>query len=266
MTDITATPPIVRWAVKIEYDGTGLVGWQRQNNGISVQELLENAAARMIGGQIVPSVTAGRTDAGVHAASIVVHLDFPAGTQFRSHQIRDGLSFHLKPHRVVVLDAAPVGAEWSARFSALWRRYRFTILNRPSRAALMENHAWHVKRPLNAELMQKGADYLLGRHDFSSFRASACQANSPMRTLDELSVRREGELIFIETQARSFLHHQVRNMVGSLALVGYGQWEPDKMGEVLAACDRRVAGPTAPSDGLCFLDVGYEENPFSKNS
>lgn len=251
-----------RWAIRIEYDGTGLVGWQRQNNGVSVQELIEAAASRLIGGKPVVSVAAGRTDAGVHASGLVVHLDFPTDRMFQRHHLRDGLSFHLKPHRVVVLDAAPVGPDWHARFSALWRRYRYTILNRPSRPALMDGQVWHVKRPLNAEAMQEGADYLLGRHDFSSFRATACQANSPLRTLDALNIQRIDTSILVETQARSFLHHQVRNMVGSLARVGSGQWAPAHMKTILEARDRRVAGPTAPPNGLCFTAVGYPANPF----
>ncbi|QDH17539.1 tRNA pseudouridine(38-40) synthase TruA [Swingsia samuiensis] len=256
---------IIRWAIRIEFDGTEYVGWQRQNNGISVQELIEKAASQLIGGRPVSSITAGRTDAGVHAAGLVVHLDFPADVVLNKRQIRDGMGFYLKPHPVVILDAAPVSLDWSARFSAIWRSYRFTILNRPSRPALHTNRVWHVKRPLNAAAMHEGAQYLLGCHDFSSFRAAACQANSPLRTLDVLNVHRENEFIFIETKARSFLHHQVRNMVGSLALVGTGKWEPRKMKCVLNAKNRAAAGPTSPPEGLCFMDVGYLDDPFLAN-
>ncbi len=266
LTDVVTETAIARWAVLIEYDGTDFVGWQRQKDGVSVQTLVEAAASRIASGHPVSSITAGRTDSGVHAAGLVVHLDFPAHTNFRSHQVRDGLSFHLKPHRVVILDAAPVSLDWSARFSATWRRYRYTIINRPSRPALMEGRAWHVKRPISIELMQEGANRMLGTHDFSSFRASACQANSPIRTLDELSIRRDGEYVLIETQARSFLHHQVRNMVGSLMMVGTKQWTPDRITQALEARDRRAAGQTAPSEGLCFLAVGYPDNPFLKKS
>lgn len=255
---------IARWAIRVEYDGSGFIGWQKQTEGLSVQSVIEAAAARIVGDRPVASVTAGRTDTGVHAAGIVVHLDFPADARLDIRQIRDGMSYFLKPHRVVVLEAAPVDLEWSARFSAVWRRYRYTIINRASRPVLQINQAWHVKRPIDIEVMQRGADHLLGRHDFTSFRATACQAKSPVRTLELLSIRREGELVIIDTQARSFLHHQVRNMVGSLALVGTKQWHHERMAEALAARDRRAAGPTAPPDGLCLMEVGYQEDPFRK--
>jgi len=251
-----------RWAIKIEYDGTGFVGWQRQNNGVSVQQLIEDAAAKLVGNHPVPSITAGRTDAGVHACGQVIQLDFPLPSTLDARQIRDGITHHLKPHRVVVLEAARPAPDWNARFSATWRSYRYTILNRPSRPALAEGQVWHIRRPLDAAKMHEAARHLLGQHDFSSFRASSCQANSPLRTLDLLTVRRDGQFIIVDTKARSFLHHQVRNMVGSLQMVGYGAWPPEKMAEILAACDRRKAGPTAPPDGLCFMNVGYEPDPF----
>jgi len=256
-------PGFRRWALKLEYDGTGLVGWQRQNNGVSVQELLESAAARLIGGRPLSSATAGRTDAGVHAAGMVVQLDLPDDAVTDARQIRDGISFHLKPHRVAILAAAPAAPGWHARFSATSRAYRYTILNRPTRPVLQMNHVWHVRRPLDVEAMREGAALLIGRHDFSSFRAAACQASGPVRTLDVLDVRREGEIVTIDARARSFLHHQVRNLAGSLQLVGIGQWSPAKLGAVLAACDRRQAGPTAPSEGLCLTAVGYPADPFS---
>lgn len=255
---------VSRWAVKLEFDGSAYVGWQRQDNGVSVQELVEEAASRLAGGARVPSVTAGRTDAGVHASGLVAHLDFPPGFTLPPHRVRDGLSFHLKPHPVAALDAAPVPPDWNARFSATSREYRYTILNRPTRPALLERRVWHVKHPLDDAAMAQGAALLLGRHDFSSFRAAACQAKNPLRTLDALDVSRRGELIVIGTRARSFLHHQVRNMVGSLVLVGAGKWKPERMGEVLAARDRGKAGPTAPPDGLCLTGVGYPEDPFSE--
>lgn len=251
-----------RWALKIEYDGTGLVGWQKQNNGLSVQELLENAASRLVGDAPVMSATAGRTDAGVHASAMVVQLDLPVQERLDARQIRDGISFHLKPHRVAVLDAAEAADSWHARFSALSRSYRYSILNRPSRAVLDADHVWHVKRPLDASAMHEAAQTLLGRHDFSSFRAAACQANSPIRTLDRLDVTRVGLHIHIDVEARSFLHHQVRNLAGSLQLVGSGQWPVSKLREVLEACDRRKAGPTAPAEGLCLVGVGYAHDPF----
>lgn len=251
-----------RWALKIEYDGTGLVGWQKQNNGLSVQELLEEAASRLVGDAPVMSATAGRTDAGVHASAMVVQLDLPCHERLDARQIRDGISFHLKPHRVAVLEAAAAAEGWHARFSALSRRYRYTILNRPTRPVMDADHVWHVRRPLDACAMHEAAQTLLGRHDFSSFRAAACQANSPIRTLDRLDVTRCGMHIHIDVEARSFLHHQVRNLAGSLHLVGSGQWPVSKLREVLDSCDRRKAGPTAPSEGLCLVGVGYAQDPF----
>ncbi|MBO1323690.1 tRNA pseudouridine(38-40) synthase TruA [Acetobacter sp. TBRC 12305] len=259
MTD----PAFQRWAVRIEYDGTGLVGWQRQASGLSVQALLETAASHLAGGAAVPSITAGRTDAGVHALAQVAHLDFPAHARLNRHAVREGLSFHLRPHAVVVLDAAPVGPEWSARFSATWRSYEYRIFNRRARPALAAGHVWHVKSPLDIARMQEGANHLVGAHDFTSFRAAACQANSPLRTLDELSIRREGDHVLIFAKARSFLHHQVRNMVGTLKLVGIGQWEPQRVAQALQARTRAAAGPTAPPEGLYLNGVGYDPDPFA---
>nr|WP_236646563.1 tRNA pseudouridine(38-40) synthase TruA [Aristophania vespae] len=262
MNNDAASLNIKRWALRIEFDGQNYVGWQKQDHHLSVQQLLEEAASKLFGGRSVSTITAGRTDAGVHSAGLVAHMDIPADANINARSMRDGINFHLKPHPIVILDAAPVSLDWNARFSALWRRYRYTILNRPSRPTFNEGTVWHVKPPLDCEAMQKAANYLLGKHDFSSFRAAACQAKNALRTLDELTIIKQGELIFIETQARSFLHHQVRNMVGSLSLVGRGQWQPEKMKDVLLARDRCVAGPTAPASGLCFIGVGYPENPF----
>lgn len=263
MTAETATAlPVERWAVRIEYDGRPFVGWQRQNTGLSVQQVLEEAAGRLAAGRTVPSITAGRTDAGVHATGQVAHLDFPEGTGLTGSKIRDALNFHMKPHPVAILQAAPVDPAWNARFSANRRSYRYRIVNRRGRLALDEGRVWLVKRPLDTDAMNSAARHLLGRHDFTSFRASACQARNPLRTLDRLAVTRLGEDIVIEAEARSFLHHQVRNMVGTLKLVGEGTWPPDRVAEVLRACDRRAAGPTAPPDGLYLTAVGYDPDPF----
>jgi tRNA pseudouridine38-40 synthase len=247
----------------MEYDGRDFVGWQRQITGLSIQQVLEDAARALCSDQEVPSITAGRTDAGVHASGQVAHLDFPASLRLRAHQIRDGLNFHMKPHAVVVLRAVPVDEDWSARFSANRRSYLYRILNRPARPGLTAGQVWHVKHPLDEAAMREAAALLLGRHDFTSFRASACQAKSPLRTLDVLDVARHGELIEIRAEARSFLHHQVRNLVGTLHLVGCGRWAPARVSEALAARDRRAAGPTAPAEGLCLTAVGYDPDPFA---
>lgn len=253
---------VQRWAVRLEYDGRDFVGWQRQATGLSIQQVLEDAAGRLANGSIVPSITAGRTDAGVHATGQVAHLDFPSTLRLTASIVRDALNFHMKPHRVAILSACPVDLAWNARFSAIRRFYRYRILNRRSRPALDEGRVWLVKRALDERAMAEAARHLLGRHDFTSFRASACQARSPLRTLDRLDVARHGEDIVIETDARSFLHHQVRNMVGTLKLVGEGSWPPVRVAEALAARDRRAAGPTAPPDGLYLTGVGYDPDPF----
>ncbi len=249
------------WALLVEYDGGPFAGWQRQAGAPSVQEVLETAASRLNGGAAVASVAAGRTDAGVHARGQVaqIALDRP----MTAERLADALNFHMKPHPVVVLRAAPALAGWSARFSAIGRSYRYAILNRRTRPALDRGRAWHVAAPLDAAAMAEAAALLLGRHDFTSFRASACQANSPLRTLDRLDVVRHGERIEIAAEARSFLHHQVRNMVGTLRLVGTGQWPPARVAAALAACDRAAAGPTAPADGLCLVSVRYKTDPFA---
>ena len=254
-----------RWAVRLEYDGAPFVGWQRQANGRSVQSALEQAACRLTGGRPVLCVVAGRTDAGVHAAGQVACLDLPQAISARLSRggLRDALNFHLKPDPVVITDAAPVEADWNARFSAIRRRYRYRILNRPARPALLRGQVWHVKQALDARAMHEAAQHLPGRHDFTSFRAASCQAESPWRTLDRLEVTRHGEIVSIEAEARSFLHHQVRNMAGTLKLVGEGRWSGERVAEALAACDRRAAGPTAPPDGLCLVAVDYPEDPFA---
>jgi len=251
---------MTRWALLLEYNGTPFVGWQRQINGLSIQEVLEWAASRLNGGRPVASIVAGRTDAGVHAEGQVAHIDLLDGHSAKA--IRDALNFHMKPHPVVVLNAAAVAADWSARFSANRRVYRFRILNRRSRPALMAGRVWHVPAPLNADAMHDAAQRLLGRHDFSSFRAATCQAKSPVRTLDRMDVTRCGDIIEIVTEARSFLHHQVRNFVGTLKLVGDGRWSAERVTTVLEARNRAAAGPTAPPEGLTLIHVFYPDTPF----
>lgn len=249
-----------RWALLLEYDGAPFVGWQRQVNGLSVQEVLEEAAGRLNRGAAVSSTVAGRTDAGVHAAGQVAAIDLDRETS--AVQLQEALNYHMKPYPVAVLQAAVAPEDWNARFSAIRRRYRYLILNRRARAALLAGRVWHVPRLLDETAMQDAACLLLGRHDFTSFRAAGCQAKSPIRTLDRLEVRRSGDLLEITAEARSFLHHQVRNIVGTLRLVGDGSWPAARVGAALAAKDRAAAGPTAPADGLCLMEVGYSQNPF----
>jgi tRNA pseudouridine38-40 synthase len=252
------------WALLIEYDGAPFVGWQRQSTGLSVQEVLEIAAAKLTHGAPVASIVAGRTDAGVHAEGQVAQLPLPS--ELAADEVREALNYHMKPYPVAVLLAAPAPPGWNARFSATQRAYRYVILNRRVRPALAVGRVWHVPRPLDEAVMREAAQTLLGRHDFSSFRAAACQANSPLRTLDRLDVARTSDTITIVAEARSFLHHQVRNMVGTLKLVGEGSWTATDVGRALAARDRRAAGPTAPAYGLCLTSVRYVESPFGRAS
>lgn len=256
---MTAPPGMIEWALLMEYDGGPFAGWQRQDGVPSVQQALEEAAGR-ISGAVLPSVAAGRTDSGVHAAGQVAMLALPERLDAR--RVRDALNFHLKPQPVVVLQAAPAAPGWNPRFSAAGRSYRYRILNRRARPALLAGRVWHLPHRLDTGAMQEGAAHLLGRHDFTSFRAASCQAKSPLRTLDRLDVRQDGDMVEIVVEARSFLHHQVRNMVGTLAQVGSGRWRPGAVAAVLAARSRAAAGPTAPPDGLCLTGVRYSPDPF----
>jgi tRNA pseudouridine38-40 synthase len=252
---------VTRWALLLEYDGAGYVGWQRQQNGTSLQGLLEAAASRLTDGLPVPSIVAGRTDAGVHASGQVAMLDLP--DRYAADKLRDALNFHLKPHPLVVVRAAPAPEGWNPRFSATGRIYTYAILNRRARPGL-ERRVWHVPQLLDEAAMDAGAQLLLGRLDFTSFRAASCQGKSPLRTLDRLKVQRIGDVLLIQAEARSFLHHQVRNMVGTLKLVGEGRWGPARVAAALAACDRSAAGPTAPPDGLTLVEVRYADDPFTR--
>ncbi len=244
------------WALELEYDGTPFMGWQRQKHGLAIQQVVEEAAARLRGGgEVAEAIASGRTDAGVHAMAQIVQIDLPPLTPFR---IREAMNFHLKPHPIVVRRCCVAPEGWNARFSAIGRSYRYIISNRAVPPALEAGRVWHIRQPLDEHAMQRAAQLLLGHHDFSSFRASACQAKSPMRTLDALTVARAGEMIIIEAKARSFLHHQVRNMAGSLAQVGSGHWPEQKLAEVLAAKNRAAAAITAPPEGLYFTGVAYE--------
>ncbi len=245
---------MTRYKLVIEYDGRGLVGWQRQDNGPSVQAALEDAV-RGFCGETVTAHAAGRTDAGVHALGQVAHIDLDKETD--AETVRDALNHHLKPARIAVLSAEAVVAEFHARFSATERSYLYRIINRRAPLTLDHGRAWFVPVPLDAQAMHEAARALVGNHDFTSFRASECQAKSPVKTLDALDVTRAGEEVRIEARAKSFLHHQVRNMVGTLKLVGAGKWNRAAVARALAARDRCAAGETAPPEGLYFLGVRY---------
>ncbi|ACI99682.1 tRNA pseudouridine(38-40) synthase TruA [Rhodospirillum centenum] len=243
-----------RWKLTLEYDGRPFVGWQRQDNGPSVQQALEEAIYRFTQ-ETVTVFCAGRTDAGVHALAMVASVDL--AREATADKVQAALNFHLKPHPVAVLRVEPVAPDFHARFSCLGRAYLYRILNRRAPAALEAGRVWHVQGGLDAEAMHEAAQRLVGQHDFSSFRASLCQAKSPVKTLSDLSVARVGEEVRIVARARSFLHHQVRNMVGTLKLVGEGRWTADDVSRALAARNRSAAGPTAPAAGLYFTEAWY---------
>ena len=245
---------MTRFKLLIEYDGGGFVGWQRQDNGLGVQQVVEEAVTAF-SGETTLVQCAGRTDAGVHAFGQVAHVDL--ARDWDCGRVREALNAHLRPHAVSVLDVEIVDDEFNARFSATERVYEYRILNRRPPPAIHRGHVWWVRRALDATAMHDAARELLGHHDFTSFRASDCQANSPMKTLDELSVSRLDETIIITARARSFLHHQVRNMVGTLALVGDGKWTSADVAKALAARSRPAGGPTAPPDGLYLVRVEY---------
>ncbi len=243
-----------RILITIEYDGGPFVGWQRQDNGISVQTVIENAAKAFIH-EPVAVVGAGRTDAGVHATGQAAHIDVPE--KFTANRVMEALNAHLSSLPVAIQSASEVPGDFHARFSAIGRRYLYRILARRQPPALDAGRVWHYKRKLDPNLMMMAAKHLLGRHDFTSFRASQCQAESAFRTLDRVDIETSGDEIHIHTKARSFLHHQVRNITGTLALVGVGKWHPDDVKTALEAFDRRAAGPTAPAHGLYLVGVDY---------
>ena len=243
-----------RILITIEYDGGPFHGWQRQVNGRTVQQVLEEAAHQLTGQETLVQA-AGRTDAGVHASGQAAHLDVPE--KFDAERVMAALNALVGQQPVSVIAAREVPADFHARFSATGRRYLYRILPRRQPPALDLGRVWHHKTALDTDAMQCAADMLIGRHDFTSFRATHCQADSPVRTLDTLDVASAGVEIHIHAAARSFLHHQVRNMVGTLALVGAGKWQPEQVAEALAACDRSAAGPTAPPEGLYLTAVSY---------
>lgn len=243
-----------RYRLTIEYDGGLFSGWQRQDNAPSIQAALEEAAFQ-VSGEKIDIQGAGRTDAGVHAFGQVAHLDMEK--DLTPDKLRDALNFYLRPHPIAILAAEIAPPDFHARFSATSRHYRYIICNRRAPLALQRHRVWWVGRTLQAERMNEAAQTLIGQHDFSSFRASICQAASAIKTLDRLTVTRIGEDIHIEADARSFLHHQVRNIVGTLEMIGAGKWDKEDLARILAARDRSLAGPTAPPEGLYLIRVGY---------
>ncbi|WP_026619604.1 tRNA pseudouridine38-40 synthase [Ensifer sp. WSM1721] len=245
-----------RYRLTVEYDGSDYVGWQRQENGPSVQGAIEKAVLSLTG-ETASIRGAGRTDSGVHAVGQVAHLDLTR--EWKTHTLRNALNAHLTlaGERVSILEAAEAPADFDARFSAIRRHYLYRIISRRSPLALEAKRAWWVPKSLNHEAMHEAAQRLVGHHDFTTFRSAHCQATSPLRTLDRLDVTRSGELIEIRATAQSFLHNQIRSFAGSLKLVGEGKWTPDDLEAALEARDRKACGPVAPPEGLYFLQVDY---------
>ena len=255
MTYTNPAQALQRMLIRVEYDGTGLVGWQRQDNGPSVQAILEQAAEKLTT-QPTPVQGSGRTDAGVHATGQAAHLDVP--THLTATDVMRGLNALLETHQVSVVSAQPVAAAFNARFDAVQRSYLYRILTRPAPSALRRNAVWHHRAKLDATAMHEAAQTLIGRFDFSSFRAAGCQADSPIRTMDYLSVLQADDEIHITARARSFLYHQIRNITGSLVQVGIGKWDVAAFTRVRDAKDRAEAGPTAPPQGLYLTHIDYE--------
>ncbi len=246
-----------RYKLTLEYDGGPFVGWQRQENGPSVQEAMENAVAALTG-EAALVYGAGRTDAGVHALAMTAHVDIEK--DYGANVICNAVNQHLRPAPIAVLRAEEVSDDFHARFSCIRRAYEYRIVNRRAPLTLERGRAWRVTARLDAEAMHGAAQALVGRHDFSTFRSAQCQSKSPVKTLDEISVSRAGEEIVLRVAARSFLHHQVRSITGSLVEVGRGKWRPRDLETALSAKSREACGPVAPPDGLYFLRADYENN------
>ena len=245
---------MTRFALTVEYDGRPFMGWQRQAHGPSVQQALEQAA-HAITGETVAVHAAGRTDAGVHALAMRAHCD--VAKPIAPFRLMEALNARLRPHPVAVLACEAVADDWHARFSCTGRAYEYRIVNRRAPLTWEARLAWQVPQPLDTDAMADAAARMVGRHDFTTFRSAHCQADSPVRTLDRLDVAREGDRVTVCAAARSFLHHQVRSMVGCLALVGMGRWSPDDLADALAARDRARLGLNAPPDGLFFIGASY---------
>ncbi|MXO74534.1 tRNA pseudouridine(38-40) synthase TruA [Altererythrobacter aerius] len=245
---------MTRFALTLEYDGAPFAGLQRQANAPSVQEAVEDAVFAVTG-QHATLHAAGRTDAGVHALAMRAHVDVE--TAIAPFRMMEALNAHLRPRPVAVTACAAVGDQWHARFSCTGRAYEYRILNRRAPPTLDAGRVWGIGRPLDADAMDRAAQALVGKHDFTTFRSVQCQAASPVKTLDRITVHRAGERVLVETAARSFLHHQVRSMVGCLALVGMGRWEESRVADALAARDRQQLGLNAPPHGLYFVHAAY---------
>jgi len=245
---------VTRWRLTIEFDGRPFMGWQRQDHGLSVQQSLEEAIHRMTGERAAVHA-AGRTDAGVHALAMAAHCDIEKTVT--EHRLREGLNALVRPHPISITDVEQVADDWHARFSCIGRKYLYRILNRRAPPALDRGRVWHIAVPLDVEAMAEGAAHLVGHHDFTTFRSVHCQSESPVKTLDRLELTRVGEEIRIEADARSFLHHQVRSMVGCLALVGRGNWAPNDIKKALESRNRAELGLNAPPDGLYFVEAVY---------
>ena len=245
---------MTRYALTVEYDGRPFMGWQRQDHGPSVQAAIDAAVEKMTG-EVVAVHAAGRTDAGVHALAMRAHVELArAVAPFR---LMEALNALLRPDPVAILACEAVADDWHARFSCIGRAYEYRIVNRRAPLTVEAGLAWRVPSPLDTEAMHEAAQALVGRHDFTTFRSAHCQSDSPVKTLDRLDVRREGDQVLVIAEARSFLHHQVRSMVGCLALVGQGKWSGDDLAAALAARDRAALGFNAPPDGLYFTGARY---------
>lgn len=253
MFDLSRTQQIMtRYKVNLEYDGTGLIGWQENRQGPSVQSVMKDAIEKFCGAR-PDVVAAGRTDAGVHAVAMTAHFDLDG--DFDANTVMRAVNFYLTDGPVSILSCECVSDDFNARFSCVRRNYKYVVLNRRAAPVLNRNCVWWVPRPLDVDAMQRAAERLIGNHDFTSFRASECQAKSPIKTLDTARVTKDGENIIFEFSARSFLHHMVRNIVGTLVEIGLGK--PLDIDEIFAAKNRSAAGPTAPASGLFFISAEY---------
>ena len=252
----------IKYALLIEYNGNDLVGWQKQNEGISVQSSLEDAAKNIFNEEFEIQGS-GRTDAGVHALGQIAHINLPKGHRLTSRHpfyIISAFNSLLRDSNIRVISTKPVKAEFNARFSAIKRFYKYRILCRAAPPGLDKGKVWHFRKKLDISLMQEGVKYLIGKHDFTSFRNIKCQAKSPVRTIDEVSFSREGEEVIMRVSAKSFLHSQVRIIAGTIVKIGDGTWDPKKILTILKGKNRNLAGPTAPADGLYLERVKYPEN------